>query len=93
MLASLANNELYISDRGEGQEMTIWVDPEIWDKPAENLKNRRSLCSKVLGCWLFCQLWEGIETAKVLATEALVGAAKETTRGARAGESGGSSTG
>ena len=31
-------------------------------------------------------------TAKVLATEALVGAAKAPTRGARAGKSGGSST-
>jgi len=26
---------------------------------------------------LACQLWEGLETAKVLATEALVGVAKE----------------
>jgi len=48
-----------------------------WGGLAPSWENRRSLCSKVLGCWLFCRLWEGLGTAKVLATEAWVGVAKE----------------
>jgi len=34
--ASLANNELYTSEGGERQQITIQVDVNIWGKPAEN---------------------------------------------------------
>jgi single-stranded DNA-binding protein len=34
--ASLANNELYTSEGGERQQITIQVDVNSWGKPAEN---------------------------------------------------------
>ena len=33
-------------------------------RPRSVRRNRRSLCSKFLGCWLFCQLWEDLGLRK-----------------------------
>ena len=38
--ASLANNEFYTSEGGERQQITTYVDVNIWGKPAENLAKK-----------------------------------------------------
>ena len=54
---------------------------EIFVEASLRQEKWRRLCSKVLGCWLFCQLWEDLGLRKFLAREGLVGAAKAPTWG------------